>query len=70
VVTASPLAIPALLADLRRAGVLLTADGDRLSFDAPIGVMTLALLAMLKARKAELLAVLKGDYLVRPRRWC
>ena len=52
-----------LLADLRRAGVILSANGDRLAFDAPAGVVTLAVRAMLKARKAELLAVLSGDYL-------
>lgn len=52
-----------LLAHLRRAGVLLTAKGDRLAFDAPAGAMTPEVVAMLKARKPELLAVLRGDYL-------
>lgn len=52
-----------MLTDLRRAGVLLSANGDRLTFDAPAGAMTPDLRAMLKAGKAELLAVLAGDYL-------
>lgn len=52
-----------LLGDLYRAGVVLSANGDRLAFDAPAGVMTPQLLAILKARKPELLAVLQGDYL-------
>ena len=52
-----------LLTDLRRAGVMLAAKGDRLAFDAPAGVMTPAIQAMLKARKRELLAVLAGDHL-------
>src|SRR6266516_22444 len=52
-----------LLADPRRAGVILSANEDRLRFDAPAGVMTPGVLAMLKARKMELLAVLRGNYL-------
>ena len=52
-----------LLADFGRLGVVLTANGDRLAFDAPAGAMTPAVVAMLKARKPELLAVLGGDYL-------
>jgi hypothetical protein len=42
---------------------VLTANGDRLAFDAPAGAITPAVVAMLKARKPELLAVLRGDYL-------
>ena len=61
--TASPPTAAKMLADLRRAGVVLTANGDRLAFDAPAGAMTPAVRAMLKARKPELLAVLRGDYL-------
>jgi hypothetical protein len=52
-----------LLKDLRLVGIVLNANGDRLGFDAPAGAMTPAVLAILKARKAELLAVLSGDYL-------
>ena len=52
-----------LLTDLRRAGVVLSVNGDRLAFDAPAGAMTPAVVATLKARKPELLAVLSGDYL-------
>ena len=51
-----------LLADLRRSGVILIANGDRLGFDAPAGAMTPAVRAILRARKPELLAVLRGDY--------
>ncbi len=51
-----------LLADLRRAGVVLSANGDRLAFDAPAGVVTPQLREWIKARKGELLAVLNGDY--------
>lgn len=35
-----------LLTDLRLAGVILTANRDRLAFDAPAGVMTPAVQAM------------------------
>ena len=52
-----------LLAGLRRAGVVLRAQSGRLTLDAPVGVITPALAALLKSRKQELLAVLCGDYL-------
>lgn len=52
-----------LLADLRRAGVLLSAKREGLTFDAPAGAMTPQLRAAVKAHKPELLAVLAGDYL-------
>ncbi len=48
-----------LLADLRRAGVNLSAKGERLAFDAPAGVVTPELRATLQARKAELLAAVR-----------
>lgn len=54
---------PRLLAALRRAGITLTCNGDRLAFDAPAGAVTPQVRAMLKARKPELMAVLGGDYL-------
>ena len=61
--TASAPTAAKLLTNLRRAGVILAANGDRLAFDAPAGAMTPAVQAMLKARKPELLALLRGDYL-------
>jgi hypothetical protein len=51
-----------LLADLQARGVLLSAEDDRLSFDAPAGVMTPDVKAALKARKPELLAILAGRW--------
>lgn len=52
-----------LLAELRRDDITLAPKGDRLAFDAPAGTMTPAVQTMLRARKPELLAVLRGDYL-------
>jgi hypothetical protein len=49
-----------LLAELRDAGVILTADGDQLAFDAPTDVMTTTRLEMMASRKVELLALLRG----------
>jgi hypothetical protein len=42
--------------------VVLTAHDDRLIFDAPAGVMTPALRVDVVRRKAELLALLAGDF--------
>lgn len=50
----------ALLAELERRGVELRAAGDRLRFRPPSAV-PLALLAKLKARKPELLALLEAE---------
>jgi len=36
---------------------------DRLTFDAPAGTLTPDLRGLMKARKPELLAVVRGDYL-------
>ena len=47
---------------LRRAGVVLSADGPRPAFDAPAGSLTPALRGLMKDRKSELLAVVRGDY--------
>ena len=47
-----------LLMDLRRAGVVLSANGDRLAFDAPAGAMTPARREAIRLHKAELLALL------------
>lgn len=47
-----------LVLDLKARGVRLTAEGNRLQYDAPAGVMTPDLLARLKACKSELLATL------------
>ena len=51
-------AVAALLADLRRRGVELTAKGDRLSCRAPRGVLSPQLLADLRSHKPEILAEL------------
>lgn len=47
-----------LLATCRQADIILIAEGDRLTFDAPVGVMTPARRAALRERKPELLQVL------------
>jgi hypothetical protein len=47
-----------LLADLRQRGVILTATGDRLQIDAPVGVLTESNRAALREHKAELLMLL------------
>lgn len=52
-----------LWAALNHAGVKLSAHAGKLRFDAPAGTMTPELLAMLSACKAELLAIIAGDYL-------
>ncbi|MCC7409045.1 MAG: hypothetical protein IT442_13325 [Phycisphaeraceae bacterium] len=51
----------ALLNDLRQRGVVLTAKGDRLAYDAPRGVLTADLRALLVGLKPALLAILRGD---------
>ena len=48
----------ALLSDLRRRGVELTADGDQLRYRAPRGVLSPDVLADLRTHKRELLAEL------------
>jgi len=45
----------------RKAGIILAADGDGITFDAPPGVAVPV--DELRACKAEVLAVLTGDYL-------
>ena len=50
----------ALLAQLRRADVLLTADGERLLYDAPARCMTPRARAELVRHKAELLRAVRG----------
>ena len=47
-----------LVARLRALGVALATDGERLTIDAPAGVLTPALLAELRGRKWALLALL------------
>lgn len=49
---------PALLSELRAAGVTLEADGDRLKVQAAPGIITPELTARLKAAKPDLLAIL------------
>jgi thioesterase domain-containing protein len=48
------------LAELHRRDVRLTADGDRLRCKAPAGVLTAGLRDQLKARKSEILAMLRS----------
>ena len=48
----------ALMEDLTLRGVVLSANGDRLSFDAPEGALTDELLETLKAHKSALLELL------------
>jgi hypothetical protein len=52
-----------ILGNLRRAGVTLSVNGERLAFVAPSGAITHGLRADLARCKAEIIAVLKGDYL-------
>jgi hypothetical protein len=51
----------ALFHSCRRAGIKLVADGDGIRFDAPADAVVPV--KELRACKAEILAVLKGDYL-------
>src|SRR2546429_8209542 len=48
-----------ILADLAQQGVQLWAEGDRLRYRAPKGVLTPVLRAMLSEHKAEILALLQ-----------
>ena len=50
-----------LLNDLRRGGVTLAANGDRLSVDAPKGALTDELRRSIAAHKADLLALLEAE---------
>lgn len=52
------MSVTKLLDSLRERGVMLSANGDRLAWEAPAGTMTPDLLAVLKAHKEEILAVL------------
>jgi tubulysin polyketide synthase-like protein len=47
----------ALLAELRRLGIEIEADGDRLRYAGPEGAISPELLERLKAHKADLIAV-------------
>ena len=51
---------PALLSELRAAGVTLEADGDRLKVQAAPGIITPELTARLRAAKPDLLAILSS----------
>ena len=53
------------LAELRRAGITLRANGDRLTVEAPVGLVTPRLREELARRKTELLSTLED--LVEPR---
>ncbi len=50
-----------VLAETRRRGILLSVRGDRLRYDAPVGVMQAELRAALVEHKAELLTLLGSD---------
>lgn len=50
---------PCLLTELTRAGIRLSADGDKLRVEAPAGTDTQALRDRLKAHKAELLPLVR-----------
>ena len=50
-----------LLHDLRGKDIQLTVQGERLTYDAPAGVMTEALLALVRQHKAALLALLTQE---------
>lgn len=49
------------VAELRRAGVTLRATGDRLTVEAPVGLVTPRLREELARRKTELLSALEGS---------
>ncbi len=50
--------VGALLTSCQKAGIVLAATGNELTVDAPKGVLTPDLLATLRARKPDVLAVL------------
>jgi hypothetical protein len=47
---------------LDRAGVVLTVNGDKLTYDAPAGTMTPDLLGVMRHAKPILLAMVAGDW--------
>jgi len=53
------------LADLREAGIVLRASGDRLVVEAPAGLVTSQLRHELVRRKGELISVLRGSVEIR-----
>lgn len=53
---------PDLLIELRERGATLTEDAGDLILDAPAGVLTPAILAEVRARKADLLEALRPDF--------
>jgi amino acid adenylation domain-containing protein len=52
--------LTAFLMDLRRQGIVLSAEGDSLRFRAPKGAMTPAIRSALQQRKADILALVRG----------
>ena len=54
-----------VLADLRRRGVRLIVDGDRLRLDAPRGVLSLAEVEGLRREKAALLEAIRAEEIAR-----
>ena len=57
----SPMRTPVLLDELKRLGVVLTVEGDKLKYKAPAGVLTDELKAEIRAHKPALLALLGGQ---------
>ena len=55
-----------LLTELEGLGVVLAADGDRLRYDAPKGVLTPELRQQMAELKAELLGLVEGPGRARP----
>ena len=55
------MSVQELVRDLERRGVVLTADGDALTMRAPKGALVEQDRELLRARKAEILAWLKGN---------
>ena len=55
------MSVAALLADLAQAGITLTADGDKLRYQAPAGALTEGRRQAIVRHKAELLALFSGS---------
>lgn len=55
----------AMLADLREVGVVLSAQGALLAYDAPEGVLTPVLLNQMRTRRNDLLAALRAEQLTK-----
>jgi hypothetical protein len=58
------MSVDRLLAELARRGVTLRVEGDKLHVCAPVGALMDGLKRAIRARKAEIMAALRGDYAV------